>query len=482
LYRNHTLENATYEDINDVNKRISSEASIPNKVLNQVLPLANSTPREEAESLGYGFLRTVESPKLSRKLERNLNYNNDLSKSIINGSQKAISDAIIKADGKDLQTELQLGELTLCNLDKKLSKCIEHSRRTLSLTEVYSQKANSVLTPDKKSLFMDSSIPSPARKNSGDSGFGRKLSHSNSSSLSVAKKASDISMRSLAMTRETTGEEVLMPSIEVKDASIRVRSFESKAVVPIRELPKSDASQTIFASNIVPRNRIKAECIEASRRNLEQQHLIKNKPAPSISSIKQYEEIKRGRNIDHQDVGSSLIIKNRIIREEDLMPDGKILPPTPEILNKSLEELNPNEPILSSASDLNQSQKLPIRSGVKKAVLQSLKNQHEKQLTRDDNTFLESSLTGISTAENMVFNQSFEQNQKSSPIVLLKTNILNQSRSQDGLDGSLAKSQDIDAHFAKAFSMVKSKVVNHGANFDERMKSDIFFRKRFDDE
>jgi len=492
LHRNMILGNMMYPkseenlQITDDTKHIST-AETPNhyQILNQVLPLSSINFRDEAETFGYGLLKTAESPKLSKKLQHNLTRSMDLSKSIVYGSQKAIVDSIIKADGKDLQTELQLGELTLCNLDKKLSKCLEHSRRTLSLTETYSQKASTVLTPEKKSLFMDSSIPSPARKNSNDSAFGnRKLSHSNSSSLSFAKKASDVSMRSLAMTRETTGEEIFVPSLEVKDSTIKVRSFDLKPrdekTVPIKEFTKPDVSSPIFASNIVPRNKTKTDYINT------EQSFSKNK----VSSNKQYtiDEIK---NLNAQSLNASneqLVIKNRLVKEN---PVGA-LPPSPELLNRSLDEVQ-HEPFISSASDVDPSKK----SGVKKALLQNLKSEMKKStsefikdtpVVKDENTLIESSLNltnelnGVSLTENILFNQSFEQNRKSSPLLLLKTTFLSQSKSQDGLDYSLSKSQDIDAQFTKAFSLVKNKAMHQGTNFDERMKSDIYFRKRFDDD
>ena len=158
---------------------------------------------QESIVVGNGLMSEFGSPRLSEKLNKNLNMNMDLTETIMNGASKVITESIVKIGDKDLQTELQLGELKLNKLEEKLTQCLENSRRTLSMTELFSQARNGLLSTNEI-IQLGSAIASPNRK-------------FDTSSFDMGKKHTDNSIRSSGAAKVSNDEEMILdPEIKNK--------------------------------------------------------------------------------------------------------------------------------------------------------------------------------------------------------------------------------------------------------------------------
>ena len=67
--------------------------------------------------------------------------------------------------------------------------------------------------------------------------------------------------------------------------------------------------------------------------------------------------------------------------------------------------------------------------------------------------------------------------QEALPSNTSKSNVKRAGHHQRSLSGN-----DVDMNFTKAFSVIKSKAISKGNTFEDRMKTDIYFRRRFEEE
>ena len=93
----------------------------------------------------------IGSPKLSDKMQMILASNANFSESIIKSSFKAVDESRIKLENRDLQIELEISELKLQNLDKKVDGCLESSKNALAFNAKLSQNTMKILSPSRKS-------------------------------------------------------------------------------------------------------------------------------------------------------------------------------------------------------------------------------------------------------------------------------------------------------------------------------------------
>jgi len=146
----------TIENISE-NKIGSSLRSLEASESSRILGLQDY----EYDLMGYDDLASqMASPKLSNKMQMILQSNVNLSESIIQNTYKAVDASRIKLENKDLQVELEITELKLHHLDKKMEECLQSSKNTLNLNAKVSENVSKMFSP----LKSNSSIILPELK------------------------------------------------------------------------------------------------------------------------------------------------------------------------------------------------------------------------------------------------------------------------------------------------------------------------------
>ena len=519
----------------------------------------------------------------------------NLSESIINSAAKAIEDSTVKLGDKDLHTELQLGELKLSTLDKKIDECLENSRKALSMNDICSQRANNILSPERR-ILLDSSTTSPYGRSSNG---GSPLRNMSSLSLSVTKKPSDRSLKSLALTRETTQEESGAP-VEIRQGG-KLKSPETRirtdGRISVRDLTGLDLSQRVQHNNIISgeRNRVgrimnpKLGAKTSNRYVSEENKTHNNNSAPETQSspageerkeieiITNYEVLERpinekgddslerkygkvrGSSGESNDREYSEYLKPKSATHSFQSPKpraqktelglsftqkGFFLSPkknnfsSPNFKGKNVGHfearnfLSPNmkrtRPASNKSMDMQNYEKAlrnPSQRGENTVInnkKEEQKGSHQNQRKEKRKNFSVAGTSDFKSKQDLRNLLSVDRNSQGKLIQRVNetSNVgkdyrgLHNSDMKIGLetDETLLsqvqrsfhetssimrnskgkrKSQDgresidvepVEVHFTKAFSLVKNKIINQGATFEERMKSDLYFRRRFENE
>jgi len=136
-----------YDSISELNKR----GSMPSILHASHLDHDDIFVAEDED-----FVFEVESPKLSNKMQMILQSNVNLSESIIQNTFKAVDASRIKLEDRDLQVELEITELKLHHLEKKLEGCLQSSKSTLSMNAKLSENVSKILhSPSKRAQTMN---------------------------------------------------------------------------------------------------------------------------------------------------------------------------------------------------------------------------------------------------------------------------------------------------------------------------------------
>jgi len=87
----------------------------------------------------------------------------NLGENIVKSTIQSVNDARMKIDDKDIQVELEISELKLHDLSKRIDECLQSSKRTLVISNKLSQNASRIMSPSKNSIssYQDVGLPGP---------------------------------------------------------------------------------------------------------------------------------------------------------------------------------------------------------------------------------------------------------------------------------------------------------------------------------
>jgi len=98
-------------------------------------------------------IQQLESPKLSVKMQRNLEANGNLSENIIQNALKVIDASRVKdTEERDLKVELEIGHLKLHHLEKKVENCLQSSKDTLAMNAQLSGNVLNLLSSTSEKI------------------------------------------------------------------------------------------------------------------------------------------------------------------------------------------------------------------------------------------------------------------------------------------------------------------------------------------
>lgn len=145
-----------FQRMNDI---LKSPSFLGSKPISMILPDASQNSmliplQEQCLETSMPFedlIGQLESPKLSDKMQMIFNSNVNLSESIMKNTFRAVDESRVKLEDKDLQVELEISELKLHHLEKKVEGCLASSKNTLAMNAQLSQNVSRMVSPAKSS-------------------------------------------------------------------------------------------------------------------------------------------------------------------------------------------------------------------------------------------------------------------------------------------------------------------------------------------